>query len=433
MSSAPLNSMCMMVPVAAAAQSGIGWQPFQISTMHPMITQPDGVQLGSDQSLAPMDCAQCAQPNCHTWIYDGLQSCQQATINTTTSGMESAQYYQAWGWSTVPYMYEAHPHTDCYDWHTNKTWTKPQSRNSKSWCTEKAPQAASFDAEAEAIRQELRRIQSNAGSAADAENTMVNDLLRQLNAGEETVMKQFLELAFFSSTSSRAAQSLLSMSEVSDKQKARLASSLRGHLSHRRCAVDHPHANHVVQKIVEVLPQSRREFIVEELLGYVCKVAKANIGCRTLCRILEHLSSSRTTDMLVAELMVNVEELCRHDFGGYVVRKFLEHGSEFPMQKHQVAVVLSKHAAWYAKQQMSSFVMEAAIEHCEAEDQHLVAASLLSDRESVKLSNKKGGFHVLKALLLSRATKQDTSQVLERAKDQLAETAYGKKLLALLA
>merc|ERR1719253_2065383 len=158
-----------------------------------MITQPDGVQMGLDQFLAYTDCAQWVQPNGLTWIYDGQQACQQATMNTTTSGMESVQDYQGWGWSTVPYMSEAHPHTDFYDWHTNKTWTKPQSRNSKSWCTEKAPQAASFDAEAEAIRQELRRIQSNDGSAADAENTMVNDLLRQLNAGEETVMKQFLE------------------------------------------------------------------------------------------------------------------------------------------------------------------------------------------------------------------------------------------------
>lgn len=427
-----MSSVCMMVPVAAAAPGGMVLQPIQMASMYPVVSLPEGFQMSSGQSVAATDCAQWAQSNGHTGMF-GQQAWPQATTNATTNGMELVQGCQGWVWAPVPMM-SASPCTDFNGSHCNNTWTT--TRNTTSWFKGKAPKGASFDAEAEAYRQRLSWIQTEAASDAEAEDRMVKGLLSELNCGEEpsqTAMKQFRELAFFSTISSRAAQTLLSMSDISDQKKAGLALSLVGHLWYGRCAVDHPHANHVVQKIVEVLPASRREFIVEELLGVVHKAAKRKIACRTLCRILEHLSSSRPMDgKLVAELMFNVGELCRDAYGGYVVRQFLEHADEFPVQKHHVAVALSKDAAWYAKRQMSSFVMEAALAHCEPEDQRSIAAGLLSDKECLKICNTSGGAHVFEALLQSRATKKETSHALERVARQLPGTPFGKKLLKLL-
>ena len=79
------------------------------------------------------------------------------------------------------------------------------------------------------------------------------------------------------------------LDEASLVDAAAFATGLRGCV---RSAVQSKHANHVVQKIIEVMPVSHASFVVDELKGVGQEVARHCFGCRVMCRILEHLSPS---------------------------------------------------------------------------------------------------------------------------------------------
>jgi hypothetical protein len=65
--------------------------------------------------------------------------------------------------------------------------------------------------------------------------------------------------------------------------KEALVAELHGRV---REAILSPHANYVVQKIVEVLPVPLASFVVAELSGAAAGTARLNFGCRVLCRLL---------------------------------------------------------------------------------------------------------------------------------------------------
>merc|ERR1711865_863137 len=67
-----------------------------------------------------------------------------------------------------------------------------------------------------------------------------------------------------------------------------LAEELRGHI---RRAIDSPHANFALQKIVDVLPADRISFVIEEIAGAGVETARHRNGCRVLSRIFEHCSA----------------------------------------------------------------------------------------------------------------------------------------------
>jgi hypothetical protein len=103
-------------------------------------------------------------------------------------------------------------------------------------------------------------------------------------------------LAFDNKISCYAAQNILLDHNVSRDDKYALASALHGCVL---SAVQCPHANHVVQKIIELLPIVHFGFIIEELKGADFDVARHVYGCRVLCRILEYAPNEPSTIELV--------------------------------------------------------------------------------------------------------------------------------------
>merc|ERR1712232_54043 len=69
---------------------------------------------------------------------------------------------------------------------------------------------------------------------------------------------------------------------ASTDDACRIANELQGHV---QAAAWSPHANYVIQKVIEVLPSSLSGFVAQEFHGVAGAVARVKYGCRILCRI----------------------------------------------------------------------------------------------------------------------------------------------------
>jgi len=140
-------------------------------------------------------------------------------------------------------------------------------------------------------------------------------------------------------------------------------------------AIHSLHGNYVIQKIIEFMPSSHANFIMEELSGKACEVARHRFGCRIFCRMVEHCRDSQATG-LIDELLAEVGELCRHGFAHHVMDCILEQG----LQSHQQQIVqsLCSDLPTNVHNRYSSFVLETALTHCGPHELSILLEALLS-------------------------------------------------------
>lgn len=187
----------------------------------------------------------------------------------------------------------------------------------------------------------------------------------------------------------------LALDVASQKDAAEMALELRGHIC---AAIDSKHGNHVVQKVVEVLPTSLTSFVVEELEGHGLEMARHRYGCRILCRLLEHSATEGRTAELVEELVADTRDLSRHAYGYHVMRCILEHG--LPRHRNSIAAALSGGVQRHAKHRHASFVVEKALAHCDEEARDFLANEMLQTPEHiVDLARHQFGRHVVSQLV----------------------------------
>jgi hypothetical protein len=280
----------------------------------------------------------------------------------------------------------------------------------------------------------------DAGYANQDVETDVNDaqareiasrMIEQLQTGgnaQRSAVASFERLAFTSKITSRAAQIILQQTSMTDA--AAFATGLQGQV---RSAVQSKHANHVVQKITEVMPVARASFIVDELRGFGQEVARHCFGCRVLCRILEHLSpNDSSTIELVEEVFTDLDDLLSHSFGSFVVRHLLEFG--LPNHRHRVVDALRKDLSALAKHKFGSHVVEAALRHASPDDQKVLVGQLLANKEQLMvLAANQFGRHVMRALLeMPGNLKKDAVKALRPNEGQLKSSRYGKSVLQAL-
>jgi len=124
------------------------------------------------------------------------------------------------------------------------------------------------------------RQQTNLDRDTDTMNAqareLATNLLVQMQIGgnaQRAAVASFERLAFTSKISSLAAQ--MALEEASMNDKVALASSLRSHVCN---AVQSKHANHVIQKVVEVMTVAQASFIVDELKGSANEFARHVFG-----------------------------------------------------------------------------------------------------------------------------------------------------------
>lgn len=200
----------------------------------------------------------------------------------------------------------------------------------------------------------------------------------------------------FEYAGSRVLQSAL---QAADKDAAiRLVRVLHGHVLE---STRSPHANFVIQRIIELMPRERFGFISDELAGFGADVAKRPFGCRILSRLIEHSAP----DMPLAdEVLQEVDVLCFHPYGKHAVSSLLEHGTEW--QRREILNSLHRHLNRILTDYNSSFVLENALTYAALhEAQPLVAELLASPASREMLTGSKVG-RSLAAIIRRRRFKQ---------------------------
>lgn len=221
------------------------------------------------------------------------------------------------------------------------------------------------------------------------------------------------------------------LDSVSKAEKLALASELHGHV---RLATTSPHANFVIQKVVEVLPVNLTTFVAEELAGIAADVAQHRFGCRVLSRLVEHHLSGGApcgaTAALIDELLVSTDQLARHNFARHVLELVLEHGSGG--HKHRIAQAMQSNAFYYARNRCASYVFEKALAMCNADDVSMMVASLLVDRaQFLALAGHECGMHVARAAVMNPSVEgaAEARTILVEDAGNIEASKYGKRLL----
>lgn len=298
-----------------------------------------------------------------------------------------------------------------------QTATNKQRRSQGKVQPQAKVQAPATESTAEEAEAEVQRQAYEMGQVLLAELSHP-DPVRQQSA---TI--NFVDMAYASTLSSRAAQSALE--NTSSEEQVKLVNGLRGQVLK---AMQNPNANHVISKMVQVMPCDRVSFIVEELKGYASTLSRHRYGCRLLCRIIEHLSPRDVAALeLLAEVLTDAEELCTHAFGIFVVCHILEYG--LPEHKATMAAVLGTNLMGFAVHKKGRCVVEAAFRHLSAEEQRALANDLLSDSTQSKgqllaLAQSQFGRHVVVAMMDQKSeVRMEAIQALVPLADQLAPSA----------
>lgn len=125
---------------------------------------------------------------------------------------------------------------------------------------------------------------------------------------------------------SRQVQAALESAPSIEAREA-LVEELHGHVAKAmRC----PHANHVLQQCVALMPPDCLQFIVDELLareGLVAQAARHRYACRIVQQMLGKCPWSQTAE-LVEALLREAPALACHTFGHYTMERLLELGTE---------------------------------------------------------------------------------------------------------
>lgn len=244
-------------------------------------------------------------------------------------------------------------------------------------------------------------------------------------AAIEALIGSVAELAF-DAAACRVVQKALEFGE--EEEIVALCSELQGRV---REAIHSPHANHVAQKMVEVLPSSSLGFVVEEIIGAGAEFARHRFGCRVFTRLVQRHSESSIArmDELIEELLLVASDLARHAYGHHVIEVVLQKGTTH--QRHSVCSTLSLDLMCNAKNRNASYVVETALNSCEDEVRHELLQQLIGTPESlVSLVENQFGCYVAKALLKFQGkTFHNIVSQIEAAASELQKSKYGRRLM----
>jgi len=156
-----------------------------------------------------------------------------------------------------------------------------------------------------------------------------------------------------------------------DEGRAAVAQAFRGRVWE---AVRSPHANHVIQKVVETLRPNAFQFVVDELRESLSQVARHRFGCRIVQRLVEHGLPEQVGD-LVEELIVEFPMLSRHSYGTFVIQNLLEHASE--EHRRRLLALVEKHLDDLVSSSGGSATLTAALERAGTVPEGLSLANLV--------------------------------------------------------
>jgi len=218
----------------------------------------------------------------------------------------------------------------------------------------------------------------------------------------------------------------------SDKQRELLVKELHGQsVKAMRC----PHANHVLQKCINVMPPASLQFMIDELLsdtGLVKKVAMHRYGSRIVQQLLKKCGPCQV-DGLAEALLRDFVVLSCHTFGNFAVQHLLQFGTA----EHQYLSVRSieQNMGSIARSPYGVGVVAAAMKHACKEDRVWIARALLQDPSLLpSMALMRYGEDVVAHVVLALIGREREAALksLAGAKPELLAARYGRKVHAYL-
>jgi len=145
-----------------------------------------------------------------------------------------------------------------------------------------------------------------------------------------------------------------------------------------RQLLDSHHGNHVLQKMIVMMPPHAVEFIFHELSffpGGWAGVVRHRFGCRVAERLIEYCDTALAAPIVTA-VVAEIDLLSKHPFANYVVQHILEY---VPAHRSRVVhALIQAGVPFLAQHKVASNVVEKAFEHGGAENQQAIAEAILS-------------------------------------------------------
>mmetsp|Transcript_4849 Transcript_4849/g.8422 ORF Transcript_4849/g.8422 Transcript_4849/m.8422 type:complete len:501 (-) Transcript_4849:200-1702(-) len=224
------------------------------------------------------------------------------------------------------------------------------------------------------------------------------DLSARFKAGGETAsaaLAQLSGIAWHLSLDSAGCRIVQdAIDAATGSARAEVVKDLRGHV---REAMGSPHANYVMQRVVEVMPIEIACFVAEELAGIAADACRHRYGCRIMCRLIEQFARSTCVMKLIEEMMKEVADLAKHSFAHHVMQAVLEHGAN--KYRHTIAKELAKDILANALNRNGTYVIERALLHCESKEVSMLMRLLTENDVLDNLMSNQFGIFIVKTLL----------------------------------
>lgn len=131
--------------------------------------------------------------------------------------------------------------------------------------------------------------------------------------------------------------------------------------------------NHVVQKIIELVPRQYIEFIMSAIRGQVTPLASHTYGCRVIQRMLEYGTEADKAEIM-AELHASAQILITDQYGNYVAQHVIQNGK--PEDRERLIQLVMSQLLALSKHKFASNVVEKCIEHGSPEQRTVIREQL---------------------------------------------------------
>lgn len=161
-----------------------------------------------------------------------------------------------------------------------------------------------------------------------------------------------------------------------DAAREALVRELRGHVVK---GMRDPHANHVLQKAISMMPPGSLQFMVEELLardGLPAQAAKHRYACRIVQGLLRRCAAAEASG-LVDALLRDAVALAGHSFGNFTLKVLLQVGTE--EQRYRVVRALERNMGVVCRSGYGAGVIARAMEHADSHDRVWIARAALQE------------------------------------------------------
>lgn len=131
--------------------------------------------------------------------------------------------------------------------------------------------------------------------------------------------------------------------------------------------------NHVIQKIIQMVPQQCIPFIMDAFQNQIESLASHNYGCRVIQRILEYGTEAEKKS-LMTDLHACAAKLITDQYGNYVTQHIIAQGE--PEDRQQIIQLVLQRLIVFSKHKFASNVVEKSIEYGTTEDRRAIRCQI---------------------------------------------------------